>query len=270
MTKCIISVLTFLAFVFNTYAGEINRITAENIHLVPKGRSLDAIYGDWILRNDKVVVVVGDAISGREANMRAQSIQGAVIDFTSLKANNDYLVAFYPQGYPTGDSRSNPVDFANEIKALKSTGNEVVLQVTRYPTAKTPYVSTTLYTLRDGEDFLRMTTTFLNKTAKAVNIETSDKIRLDQDIIDTSPIGNHNLAFIYNKWFHSAYGVYSPTGLTISEEPITGHVPEVGLSINIDSKLNNNFGKVKLDQWERRCGNSAEYCRKRLEQGKLF
>ena len=247
-TKTVVVGVCFLAFVAVMNAGEINRITAENIHLVPNGRSLDAIYGDWILRNDKVIAVIGDAISGREANMRAQSIQGAVIDFTSLRADNDYLVAFYPHGYPTGDSRSNPVDFADRITVLKRTGNEVVLQVTRNQTTKTPYISITEYSLRDGEDFLRMTTTFINKISKVVGINVADKIRLDQDIVDTSPMGHHNLAFIYNKWFHSAYGIYSPTGLTVSEKPITGHVPEVGLSIVIDSNsnLNNTSGKLTL------------------------
>src|SRR5690606_26293722 len=123
-----------------------------------------------IMRNDKVIVVIGDAISGREANMRAQSIQGAVIDFTSLRADNDYLVAFYPHGYPTGDSRSNPVDFADKITVLKAKGNEVILQVTRNQTTITPYVSITEYSLRDNEDFLRITTKFINKTSIAVDI----------------------------------------------------------------------------------------------------
>lgn len=247
-TKPFVYGVLFLTFITVMNAGEITRITAENIHLVPSGRSLDAIYGDWILRNDKVIVVIGDAISGREANMRAQSVQGAVIDFTSLKDDNDYLVAFYPHGYPTGDSRSNPIELADRIIALQSKGNEVILQVTRNQTTEIPYISITEYTLRDGEDFLRMTTTFINKISTAVNIDITDKIRLDQDIVDTSPIGHHNLAFIYNKWFHSAYGVYSPTGLIITEEAITGHVPEVGLSIfiNTNSKSNNTSGKLTL------------------------
>ena len=55
-------------------AGEITRITKSNFHLVPNGRSIDAIYGDWIIRNDLVIAIIGDAVSGREANMRAQSV----------------------------------------------------------------------------------------------------------------------------------------------------------------------------------------------------
>jgi hypothetical protein len=45
------------------------------------------------MKNDKVVAVIGQAAMGREANMRVQSVQGAVIDFTSLADNNDYLAA---------------------------------------------------------------------------------------------------------------------------------------------------------------------------------
>jgi hypothetical protein len=230
-------------------AGEIIRITNLNFHLVPRGRSIDAIYGDWIIRNDKVIAIIGDAISGREANMRAQSVQGAVIDFTTLADDNDYLVAFYPQGYPIGDSRSSPKDFANDISVEISQGNEVKLKVTHYPTYKMPYLSITEYSLRDGENFLRINTTILNSSSEIVEILAADKIRLDQDITDSSPVGSHNLAFIYNKWFNAAYGIYSPTGLFVPEHPITGHLPEVGLSILIDSvsQLNKPFDKLMLN-----------------------
>jgi len=229
-------------------AGEITRITKSNFHLVPNGRSIDAIYGDWIIRNDLVIAIIGDAVSGREANMRAQSVQGAVIDFTTLLDDNDYLVAFYPQGYPTGDSRSNPIDFANDISIVKSKGNEVKLKVTHHPTNERPYLSITEYSLRDGENFLRINTTILNSSSKTIEILTADKIRLDQDITDSSPVGSHNLAFIYNKWFNAAYGIYSPTGLFIPEQAIIGHVPEVGLSIVIDSEsqLKKPFDKLML------------------------
>src|SRR3546814_899828 len=79
-------------------AGEIVRLTSKNLHLVPKGKEVDAMIGDWVIKNDKVVAVIGDIYEDREANQMVSSIQGAIIDFTSLKDNNDQLTVYYPQG----------------------------------------------------------------------------------------------------------------------------------------------------------------------------
>jgi hypothetical protein len=76
-------------------AAEIIQIGPSTRNLLPHGKSKDAIDGDWIMKNDLVIVIIGNSVYGREANMRVQSIQGAVIDFTSLKDNNDYLAALY-------------------------------------------------------------------------------------------------------------------------------------------------------------------------------
>ena len=112
-------------------AAQIVQITESTRHLIPEGKSLDAIDGDWIMMNDKVIAVIGNTIPGREVNMRVQSVQGAVIDFTSLADNNDYLAALYPQGYPGEDSRRNPAIFAHEIEVIKSEGTEIILKAIR-------------------------------------------------------------------------------------------------------------------------------------------
>ncbi|CAN5757477.1 hypothetical protein BH24BAC1_BH24BAC1_25580 [soil metagenome] len=201
-------------------AGEIIQITAANRHLVPKGKEVDAIDGDWIMKNDKVIAVIGNAVEGREANQMVQGIQGAVIDFTSLAANNDQLVVFYPQGFRL-DSVS-----AHRIEVIKSGGKEIVLKAIRNPTATEPYGSETAYSLRDGENFLRITTTHHNPGTTAVSFYLADKIRLDNDIEDHSAKGNHALSFIYNKWFDAAYGVYRPNG----EIYFPGRPPRKGLN----------------------------------------
>lgn len=229
--KILVLVLVIAASPFITKAGEIIQITEATRHLVPNGKSHDAIDGDWIMKNDKVIAVIGNAALGREANMRAQSVQGAVIDFTSLADNNDYLVAYYPQGSPGPDSRSNPVMFADKIVVIKEKGNEIILQAVRHATKAYPYQSVTEYVLREGEDFLRVHTTFSNPGNKKVVVPVEDVIRLDQDITDASAIGTHHLAFIYNKWYDAAYGLYHPAGVYVPGAPKTGHDPGVGMPV---------------------------------------
>jgi hypothetical protein len=191
---------------FQASAGEIIQINAGNRHLVPKGKEVDAIDGDYLIKNDQVIAVTAGAAPNREANQMVQGIQGAVLDFTSLAANNDQLVAYYPQGY-----RLDGIS-AGKIEVLKGSGAEVTLKATRFPTAKEPYQSETEYTLRQGERFLRIKTTHRNTGKSAFSFYLADKIRLDNDIADISPKGKNNLAFIYNKWFAAAYGIYRPAG----------------------------------------------------------
>ena len=213
-------------------AGEILRVSPSTRHLVPKGKSIDAIDGDWIMKNDKVILVIGDAFFGREANMRVQSIQGAVIDFTTLSDNRDYLAAFFPQGFPAPDSRRNPAQFAHKIEVVKGQGREIVLRAVRNATDKVPYESVTTYTLRDGESFVRVHTRFTNTSDREVSFIFGDKLRIDMDIEkEASPLGKTNLAFMYNKWFGAAYAVYSKEGLLITEKPKLAVDPATGLLV---------------------------------------
>lgn len=213
-------------------AGEILRVTPATRHLVPKGKSIDAIDGDWIMKNDRVILIIGDAFFGREANMRVQSIQGAVIDFTTLADNRDFLAAFFPQGFPAPDSRRNPAMFAHKIEVVKGQGREVVLRAVRNATDKVPYESVTTYTLRDGESFVRVNTTYINTGDQEVSFIFGDKLRIDMDIEkEASPLGNTHLAFMYNKWFGAAYAVYSKEGLLITEKPKLASDPATGLLV---------------------------------------
>ena len=168
------------SFPYFSRAAEIIQITASTRHLVPKGKGVDAIDGDWLMRNDKVILIIGNAVFGREANMRVQSVQGAVIDFTTLADNNDYLAAFFPQGFPAPDSRRNPAIFANRIEVVKDKGAEIVLRAIRNASEKVPYESVTEYTLRDGENFLRVKTLYTNPTQQDVSLVFADKLSISQ------------------------------------------------------------------------------------------
>lgn len=204
------------------------------------------------MRNDKVILIIGNAVLGREANMRVQSIQGAVIDFTSLADNNDYLAAFFPQGFPGPDSRRNPAIFANRIEVVKGKGAEIVLRAIRDATEKVPYESVTEYTLRDGENFLRVKTTYTNSTEQDVSLVFADKLRMDMDIYkEASTLGNPKLAFMYNNWFHAAYGIYSPNGLLITEKPKVTSDPAAGLLVGFPSTKSQETSTITLRAGEK-------------------
>src|SRR5262245_14258297 len=64
----------------------------------PGGKEVDAIYGDIVLRNDKLVAVIAAPVDGRNANMTIKNVGGCLIDFTTRAKENDQLGAFYPLG----------------------------------------------------------------------------------------------------------------------------------------------------------------------------
>ena len=182
-------------------AGEIIRIDSRSKQLLPKGKEVDGMVGDWIMKNDKVIAVIAAAYPDREANQMVSSIQGAVIDFTTLAANNDQLVVFYPQGARVD------VPAADTIIAEKSKGNFLQLKVLKYATTAEPYTAETTYILRDGKSALEVNTVYHNVSPATINLKLADRLRCDNDLTDMAPAGNGQLAFIFNKWYQSAYGV---------------------------------------------------------------
>jgi len=78
------------------------RVCAQNWRLVPGGKEADAIFGDYLLRNDQVAAVIGDVAPGRHAHMSCPNVQGVVIDLAPLGTDNDQLTAFKPHGESEG------------------------------------------------------------------------------------------------------------------------------------------------------------------------
>ncbi|HLY09599.1 MAG TPA: CehA/McbA family metallohydrolase [Planctomycetota bacterium] len=198
--------LAFALMVSPAMAGEIVRLTSENWKLVPGGKEVDAIYGDYLLRNDKVVAVIGDTVPGRNANMSCKSVQGAVIDFTLLATNNDQLSVFYPHG-----DRNNTVPQATRAEILTASGPVIVLRVVRPATDKEPVEAVTDYSLKDGETALRVTTRYRNTGGGPAVLRVSDKMRCDQTF-SQSPEGAVDVVTFYDKWFGAAYAVVRPEG----------------------------------------------------------
>lgn len=187
----------------SVFGAEIIRLTKSNLNLLPKGKEVDGMIGDWIIKNNKVIAIIGNALPDREANQMVSSVQGAVLDFTKLSHNNDQLTVYYPQG-----ARID-IPSADTIIVMQSDGKIVQLKAVKFATAKEPFVAETIYSLNDGEEYLRVQTTFRNSTKNAVKVLIYDVIRCDNGIADITPAGINNMAFVYNKWYAAAYGVFS-------------------------------------------------------------
>ena len=174
----------------------------------PRGKEVDCIYGDFVLRNDRIVAVIAKPVASRNANLTVRGVGGCVIDLTVRDRQSDQLSAFYPAGgaYDLRFSRISSVPKGNGAggDTTGATGREVALRCVAKPAEGKPLV-TVEYRLADGDDSLRVVTAFLNPHAKPIDVELFDRIRADRTF-QTGHDPKTPLAWWYDKWFAQAYG----------------------------------------------------------------
>ncbi|HEV7221114.1 MAG TPA: CehA/McbA family metallohydrolase [Pirellulales bacterium] len=172
----------------------------------PRGKEVDCIYGDFVLRNDRIVVVVAQPIAGRNANMTVRNVGGAIIDLSRVARQNDQLGAFYPLGKGT-DWRSVelPADLRGDAKQTVSRGKSVRL-VCRAEGAAAKPAAEVRYTLEDGWDWVLVETSYANRGEKPLEVSFADEMRADASF-EKSPDAIAELFWVYDKWFDQAYGL---------------------------------------------------------------
>ena len=195
-------------------AAQLVQIEPEHRWMLPGGKEVDAIDGDYLLRSDKIVATIGGTLAFRDANVNTQCVQGAVLDLARLDlpgGNNDLLSAYYPHGHYL----DTPAPTRAEI--VKASGPEVAIRFYR-PAGEgqgDPVEVMTEYTLRDGEPFLRIRTTYRNpSSSKPANAAIYDKIRADT-LFRIPAAGTTDSLIYYEPWNHAAYGVVRAGGAPI-------------------------------------------------------
>ncbi len=97
------AVSTALVFQPGTDAAEAIEIGRHNFDELPGGKEADGIVGDFLLRNDKVEVVISGNLPLRRPNMSAfygngNHTPGVIYDLTRRGENNDQITIFIPCG----------------------------------------------------------------------------------------------------------------------------------------------------------------------------
>src|SRR5687767_14740703 len=162
---------------------ELAVLTEENWdELVPQGKEVDAIYGDYVLRNDKIVAVIARDVDGRNANMTVRNVGGCVIDLTRRGVQSDQLSAYYPVAdrvlkqdgggaSQVGDDEPTVESWdTQQLRDLLSTknritGSSVFLQFQAQDVEGHPGVTVT-YLLSDDEDYLDIISHYFNSKAE--------------------------------------------------------------------------------------------------------
>jgi hypothetical protein len=186
-------------------AAELAVLTNENWdHLAPAGKEADCILGDYALRSDRLMAVIGQPLPGRNANMTIREVGGAVIDLTLADRPNDQLGAFYP-----GMRRHR----FNRAEIIQARGPKVVLALfapaqppdAKAATPQRPEVRLT-YELEDGQPYLLVRSRFTNTTERPLDVDLADDLRADN--FDAKVKGGPtDLFWVHDVFFEQAYGL---------------------------------------------------------------
>ena len=215
---------------------------------VPQGKEVDCIYGDIVLRNDKIVAVVANPIEGRNANMTVRNVGGSVIDITQRSFSNDQLSAYFPGGAKYALRAAEGMSEDEIAVPVRSEKVSFVCQAAAEPNKPTVKVE---YELEQGAAFLSIKTTYANPHGRNINIEPLDAIRADRSF-KFGQDKKANLFFAYDEWWRQAVGVVidgyeigflgdtlnrrRPV-LTLSKDGANWYILEPGKSLEIHSKL---------------------------------
>ncbi len=186
-------------------AAELARLGPENWdRLVPRGKEVDCIYGDYVLRNDKIVCIVGDTVPTRNANMTVRNTAGCIIDLTLIGQPNDQLSCYYP-----GSGRFAYVKLVSP-KSLKQSirAKEVQLVVQAPAGPGRPQVEVT-YRLADGWPYVLVQVRYTNRGEKPLEVDLADSVRADRTF-ERSGRRASGAYWVYDKWFRQGYG-FVPT-----------------------------------------------------------
>lgn len=199
-SACAVALLLAALWPRLSSAAEIIQLTAENYdQLCPHGKEVDAVYGDYLIRNDRIVAVIAQPTAWRNANMTVRGVAAGVIDLTFREEQNDQLSAYYP------DARQFEY---RQVEVLKSAGPTATIQFTSAGTADRAAAKLT-YTLSDGEPWLRVETEYRNESDKPISVSQRDEVRADNTFVKSND-GPCSSWWAYDSYWRQAYGLYAP------------------------------------------------------------
>lgn len=206
---------------------EVARLQEENWkQFVPAGKEVDAIYGDFVLRNGHLVAVIAQPVATRNANMTVRDVAGALLDLTVRDAQSDQLSAFYPgrRAHPFRTARATlnegtAVDFSKPA----ASGKSGAVIVSAEPAEGRPAVEVT-YSLEADAAWLTVTTKFTNAGDKPLTVPLEDDLRADgqkEDMVRAAN-GVHEVFWVHDRFWEQAYGVVAPQAqIQVNSDPRT-------------------------------------------------
>lgn len=204
--RCLIfACIAFLNIVPPAAGAECVKLTNENWDLfAPQGKEADCILGDYALKSDRLMAVVGQPRLTRNANMTVKQVGGAVIDLTLTDHPNDQLSAYYP-GMRKHIFNSGAIYQDNAKKVVLILSAPAQAAKAEPKTDPQPEVQLE-YVLEDGQNFLLVRSIFKNTFNQPLEVALEDDLRADTTF-DKSKAGPTDLFWVHDRYFDQAYGL---------------------------------------------------------------
>lgn len=233
-------------------ATELTRLSKENwSEFKLNGKEADAIYGDFVLRNETLSMVLGTPLPTRNANMFVKRVGGCIVDIGPRVKPNDQLTSYFPLGgqYVYEDPAKVTIHVDGKETELGPgevlNGQQISITFRSQAKSNGTFAETT-YTVEEGADRVLVETTVHNQTEKSVNLTLRDSMRADR----TFQFGvneSKNLFWAYDEWFRACYGIISSeyplqrgkSGVSI--EYLNGDAPTATIAANDTLTLSRAF-----------------------------
>lgn len=204
------------------FAVEAIRITKANYAAVaPQGKEVDAIVGDWVLRNRSIVAVIAQTTPGRKANMTVRGVAGTLIDFTSTTRGSDQLSCFYPAGssflFEEPNALSIIIDGVEQppSEAGKYSAEEISIVVRGLAIGGQATTATVTYTLNDHSDALAFQTSVTNTSDIELPVASEVGLRCDGSLFVKRVDPPRQCYLAEDSYFRQTYAIrFSEGGLT--------------------------------------------------------
>ena len=178
---------------------------------VPSGKEVDAIYGDFVLRNRHLTAVIAQPLATRHANMTVRDIAGAVIDLTVQGSPSDQLAAFYPgkKVFPYRSASARDTE-GNEFSLVESLSSRKTMRLAlKADGTDARPEAIVLYELSPTDRFLTVITHFTNRGQQPQTVRLEDDFRADggKEEMTRTPNGSVNHFWLEDHFWGQAYGL---------------------------------------------------------------
>ncbi len=204
--------------------------------LAPSGKEVDAIYGDFVLKNDLITAVIAQPLETRNANMTVKKVAGGLLDLTVNAHQSDQLSAFYPgrrlfpfQGGHTLSSATS----TQLVDGFSATSSVATVTVESPGDGRQPSMIVS-YSVENGKSFVAIQSVWVNTTEKDITLALEDDLRADagKEDMPKAANGTADLFWFHDIYWQQAYGVAAP-GFKIrsnsnSRESVLAYEPEDG------------------------------------------
>lgn len=168
-----------------------------------EGKEVDWIYGDYLMSNDVISLIIAAPIETRDANLTVREIGASILDLTTNEPVGDQLSAFVPAAgrYQFFDASKVQTGMEGETAYWQCSSSK---SLTNDET-----VATVRYELMPDASFVRATV--MIRGEKAGDVQPFDGIRADRtfqfDVLTDSPV---QAAFCRDAFFQAAIGFVCP------------------------------------------------------------